>query len=234
MIGDDGDANGLASGDYASPPCFLHELDPSWRGIETADAEQTRRDVMRWRRAERERLHSLRRQPGTVDRHEADRRIVALLLQIMGPLRGLTVGLYFPIHGEPDMRQLASVIIGEGGVCALPVVIERNRPLIYRCWTPGEKLVPGVWRIPCPGEDRPEARPDIMLAPVLGFDARCFRLGNGGGYFDRTLAGQSPRPKVIGVGYERLRIASIYPQPHDIPMDAIVTEQGVSRPDGDH
>lgn len=225
-----GDEDGYAmdSGGYASPPCFLHELDPAWAGTQTADADRTRQDVMRWRHVERDRLRNIRRQVAGAGKAEADRRIADHLLQAVGPLKGLTVGLYFPIQGEPDSRDLAAAVIAAGGACALPVVIERNRPLVYRQWVPGERLVPGVWRIPCPAGDRPEVDPAIVLAPVLGFDHRNFRLGNGGGYFDRTLADRSPRPRAFGVGYERLRIATIYPLPHDIPMDAVVTEEGVS------
>ena len=85
------------------------------------------------------------------------------------------------------------------------------------------KMTPGIWNIPTPA-DGAIVVPDVVLAPVLGFDEACYRLGNGGGYFDRTLAVLKPRPLVIGVGYERLRIRTIYPQPHDVAMNVIVTE----------
>src|SRR3569833_2229687 len=91
------------------------------------------------------------------------------------------------------------------------------------------KMSPCICNIPMPA-DSPTVVPDVVLAPVLGFDEACYRLGNGGGYFDRTLAILQPRPLVIGVGYERLRIRTIYPQPHDVAMDAIATERSaVSR-----
>jgi 5,10-methenyltetrahydrofolate synthetase len=89
------------------------------------------------------------------------------------------------------------------------------------------KMTPGIWNIPTPAESAIVV-PDVVLAPVLGFDEACYRLGNGGGYFDRTLAVLQPRPLAIGIGYERLRIRTIYPQPHDVAMDVIVTEQGVA------
>ncbi len=66
-----------------------------------------------------------------------------------------------------------------------------------------------------------------MLIPLVGFDAQGYRLGYGGGYFDRTLAALSPRPRTIGVGFELGRLATIDPQPHDIPFDIIVTEAGI-------
>jgi 5,10-methenyltetrahydrofolate synthetase len=86
-------------------------------------------------------------------------------------------------------------------------------------------MVQGFWKIPIPAETA-EVVPDVTLAPVVGWDAAGFRLGYGGGYFDRTLAALSPRPFAIGVGLQAAQVATIFPQPHDIAMDAIVTEAG--------
>ena len=91
-----------------------------------------------------------------------------------------------------------------------------------------EALVPGGWDIPFP-ERREIVAPSAVLAPLVGFDPACFRLGYGGGYFDRTLAALSPRPLAIGVGFATQEIETIYPQPFDIPMDWIVTEAGMRR-----
>jgi 5-formyltetrahydrofolate cyclo-ligase len=84
----------------------------------------------------------------------------------------------------------------------------------------------GVWNIPIPAE-RQVVPPGALLVPLVGFDSRGYRLGYGGGFYDRTLAALSPKPLAIGVGYEFGRLATIHPQPHDIPMDALVTEAGV-------
>jgi 5,10-methenyltetrahydrofolate synthetase len=117
-------------------------------------------------------------------------------------------------------------IVGAGGRCALPVIVEERSPMVFRPWRPEVKLVPGVWNIPEPplGE---MVVPDIVVTPVVGFDAAGFRLGYGGGYFDRTLASLAERPLVIGVGYAQAALSTIYPLPHDVPLDAVVTEQGV-------
>jgi 5,10-methenyltetrahydrofolate synthetase len=96
----------------------------------------------------------------------------------------------------------------------------------YRAWRPGENLVSGVWDIPVP-EKREIIIPAMVLAPLVGFDGTSYRLGYGGGYFDRTLAALTPRPFAIGVGFEIQRLETIYPQPFDIPMDLIVTEAGL-------
>src|SRR5690606_41678729 len=70
--------------------------------------------------------------------------------------------------------------------------------------------------------------PQVVVAPVVGFDHDAYRLGYGGGFYDRTLAVANPRPRVIGVGYAAAELPSILPQPHDVPMDLVVTEIGIA------
>jgi len=111
---------------------------------------------------------------------------------------------------------------------ALPVVVEKKQPMQFRLWSPGCRMERGVWNIPIPA-DGPAVTPDVVIAPLVGFDAEYYRLGCGGGYFDRTLASLARKPFVVGIGYAASRLATIHPQPHDIPMDAIVTEEGVLR-----
>ena len=120
-------------------------------------------------------------------------------------------------------------VLEGGGRCALPVVVEKKAPLVFRLWEPGGRLVPGVWNIPVPA-DGDEVPPDVVIAPVVGFDSACYRLGYGGGFFDRTLATMPHRPLAIGVGYDAAAISTIYPLPHEVAMDAIVTERGILRP----
>ena len=107
----------------------------------------------------------------------------------------------------------------------LPVVVAEGQPLAFREWRPDCRWERGVWNIPNPvGTD--EVVPDILIAPVVGYDRRLFRLGHGGGFFDRTLAALPSRPIFIGVGHPVAAIATIYPQPHDIPMDMVLTGAG--------
>ena len=106
--------------------------------------------------------------------------------------------------------------------------VEKKAPLVFRLWQPGGRLVPGVWNIPIPA-DGDEVLPDVVIAPVVGFDSACYRLGYGGGFFDRTLA-TLPHALAIGVGYDAAAISTIYPLPHDVPMEAIVTERGILKP----
>ena len=210
---------------YASPPCLMHEIDPAYAGLEV-DA-RTWLDVNRWRKATRADLVEKRLALSADTRSALGRVIMAHVRAEIGDIAGRTVSLYWPFRGEPDPRGLAQQIVSAGGHCALPVVVAKGQPLAFHRWTPGDALARGVWNIPVPAV--PEAcRPDIVLAPVIGFDAFCFRLGYGGGYFDRTLAAMTAKPLAIGVGYELARLTSIFPQPHDIALDRIVTEAGVT------
>ncbi|RWO86753.1 5-formyltetrahydrofolate cyclo-ligase [Mesorhizobium sp.] len=205
-------------GRYSSPPCFMHELDPEFRPP-LADWN----DVKRWRKAERERLIAARLAVPADVRTAMSQRIGESLDAVIGDIAGRMVSLYWPFRGEPDLRAWIASVNERGGRTALPVVVEKARPLIFRAYAPGDRLEKGVWNIPIPAGGDP-VLPDIVISPVVGIDPGQYRLGYGGGFFDRTLAAMPFKPLVIGVGYELQRIATIYPQPHDIPMDRVVTE----------
>jgi 5,10-methenyltetrahydrofolate synthetase len=98
--------------------------------------------------------------------------------------------------------------------------------MIFRRWTPDTEMALDRHGIPIPATGE-ELRPDVVLLPLVAFDPQGFRLGYGGGYFDRTLAAMVPRPLAIGVGFELGRVADIRPQAHDIPLDATLTEAGI-------
>ena len=216
---------------YASPPCLMHELDPVYLGLAAEADPQQRRDVMRWRKATRERLLAARQAVDSETRHGRADRIAMGLEAALGDVRGQVVSCYWPIRGEPDLRRWIARMVELGGVCALPAVIERGAPLVFHRWRPGERLRPGHWNIPVPAQSHP-VTPDIVIAPVVGFDFGCYRLGYGGGFFDRTLAAMGDRVRAIGVGYATARLPTIYPQWHDVPMDLIVTEEGTCRREG--
>ena len=191
-----------------------------------ASAEQigtmTWPDIARWRKAERERLIAARLEIPAEARAAMSAAIAERLDAIVGNVAGRTVSLYWPFRGEPDLRPWMASLVARRGTPTLPVVIEKAHPLVFRAYRPGDRLEKGVWNIPVPAEGDPVI-PDIVIAPIVGVDIRNYRLGYGGGFFDRTLASLPSKPLVIGVGYERQRIATIHPQPHDIPMDWIVT-----------
>jgi 5-formyltetrahydrofolate cyclo-ligase len=184
--------------------------------------------VKTWRRAERQRLLGLRTGIRAPLRQEWGREIEARLRVQLADRPGITLGVYWPFQAEFDPRPIVDWLIAQGGGAALPAVVDRKGPLEYRAWRPGDPLVDGVWDIPIP-ERRDIVVPHAVLAPLVGFDRACYRLGYGGGYFDRTLAALAPRPSAIGVGFELSLLDTIHPQPHDIPMDLIVTEAGLRR-----
>lgn len=216
------------AGTFASPPCFMHEVDSAYMGTGSITDSEQRTDVMRWRKAERERLIKERLALATHIRRQHGERITGRLEEAIGNVNGLTVSTYWPFRGEPDLRSFMKMVESRGGRCALPVVIAWDNPLVFRVWATGDPLGRGVWNIPIPKEDAEVVVPDVVVAPVIGFDRACYRLGYGGGYFDRTLAALPKKPRVFGVGYSLAIIPTIYPQWHDIPMDAVVTEESVA------
>lgn len=140
------------------------------------------------------------------------------------------VAFCWPIKHEPDVRAVVAHWEALGARAALPVVVAEAAPLAFRLWTPDTQLAPDRYGIPTPisGDF---IQPDLILLPLNGFDAAGYRLGYGGGYFDRTLAALSPRPLAVGVGFEVNRLPSIRPESHDQRLDWIVTEAGAFRSD---
>jgi 5-formyltetrahydrofolate cyclo-ligase len=186
-------------------------------------------ELKAWRKAERQRLLALRIATPPAERRRWGTAIEANLARLFEAQPPSTLGVYWPFQAEFDPRPLIDKLIAAGSRVALPAVVDKKGPLEYRLWKPGEKLVDGVWNIPVP-ECRATVIPDAVLAPLVGFDRQCYRLGYGGGYFDRTLASLDPRPLAIGVGFALSAIDTIYPQPHDMVMNIIVTEAGIKRP----
>jgi len=208
----------------ASSPCALDAVSPLWSGLPPAPGE-----VPAWRREMRAALIEARRARAPSLRRDEDARIAAALEALIGPVAGRVVSLYWPFRGEPDLRLWAGALVARGARLALPVVVERARPMVFRDWVPGAKLVPGIWNIPVPAEDS-RVTPEVVIAPVVGFDPACYRLGYGGGYFDRTLAVLPGDWRAYGVGPDLARLPTIHPQPHDIALHAVVTPGGVTRP----
>lgn len=154
--------------------------------------------------------------------------ITAFLQELLARIGPRAVGFCWPYRKEFDCRPLVATWLAanEERLAALPVIVRPAAPMVFRRWTPQAEMAAGRYDIPVPAQDR-RVEPDLVLLPLVGFDARGYRLGYGGGYFDRTLAALEPRPFAVGVGLEAMRLATINPQPHDIPMALIVTEKGI-------
>ncbi|HET6522419.1 MAG TPA: 5-formyltetrahydrofolate cyclo-ligase [Geminicoccaceae bacterium] len=183
-------------------------------------------EIRTWRRGRRAALAEARLALPAPRRRELNAAIADTLGRLLLRPPPASLGFYWPFRGEVDLRPLVRSLRDEAGTrAALPVVVRERAPVEFWEWDPGARLARGVWGIPIPTE-RVVLTPGVLLVPLLGFDGRGYRLGYGGGYYDRTLAALQPRPLAIGVGYEVSRIETIHPQPHDARMDAIVTERG--------
>lgn len=189
-------------------------------------------EVAVWRRQERKALQAAREALPAAEHRDKARRIEPALDTFLPQLAGKLVGLYWPIRREFDPLPWGRRFLAAGGALALPVVVGKGQPLEFRRWQPGTTMATGVYDIPYPAEG-PAERPQGLVVPLLGFDDAGYRLGYGAGFYDRTLATLDPMPFAIGVGFELGRLATIHPQPHDVPMDWIVTERGRFRRAGD-
>jgi 5-formyltetrahydrofolate cyclo-ligase len=150
--------------------------------------------------------------------------------------RGLPAGLslrsgivsgFMPYKSEISTLPLLEALSGQGWQTVLPVVVAEHQPLIFRAWKPGEALEPGVWNIPVPPAGAAELDPDVLLVPMLAFDRLGYRLGYGGGFYDRTLE-KLRRAKTItaiGVAYAAQQVDGVPRGDHDVPLDYVMTEE---------
>jgi 5,10-methenyltetrahydrofolate synthetase len=201
--------------------------------VREGEAMETRSEIMAWRKAQRQRLLEARLAMSAEARQQASVRIMAHLdgfCRRRGWLQpGTVVSAWWPLRGEPDLRPWLRRLHEEGLVAALPLVVEKAAPLHFRVWQPGCRMEKGFWDIPQPA-DATEVEPDVFISPAVGYDGAGYRLGYGGGYFDRTLAHRqmTGRPfHAVMVAYASMRLESIQPLPHDIAFEATITEAAV-------
>lgn len=140
---------------------------------------------------------------------------------------GDVVAAYWRIRDELDCQPILVKLMDSNQKVVLPVVVGPEQPLDLRVWEPGASLYESGFGTLAPSELAPRAEPDIVLMPLLGFDARGTRLGYGGGYYDRTLARLSKKPRLVGLAFAAQELERIPREPHDVPLDMIVTEAGV-------
>jgi 5-formyltetrahydrofolate cyclo-ligase len=187
-------------------------------------------ELKSWRKAERDRLIAAREGLDPAALEHFRQRIDAHLWCSFPGLATAKLAFCWPIRREYDARRLVQRLRERGAVTALPVVVAPRQPLVFREWYPGVALASGPLGIPYPVGSDPVI-PTAVLVPMNGWDEAGYRLGYGGGFFDRTLASLPKRPIAIGVSYELAKMTTIRPQSWDIPMDWVVTERGVYRRD---
>jgi 5-formyltetrahydrofolate cyclo-ligase len=141
--------------------------------------------------------------------------------------QGEVIAGYWRIRDELDCRPILVRLMDNGQPVVLPVVMGSDVPLDMRLWEPEAPLYEAGFGTLAPSDLAPRAVPDVVLMPLLGFDATGTRLGYGGGYYDRTLASLSHKPRLIGLAFAAQELPAIPREAHDLPLDAIVTETGI-------
>lgn len=170
-------------------------------------------------------LIKLRRSIASAQRAQHDRAIGSHVTAWWRAHPAPVLGVYWPIHHEPDLHAAYAELAAAGVQLALPVVIAPDAPLQFAAWTPGAPLVKDAFGVSIPAGTINPLQPQALLIPCVGFSAAGFRLGYGGGFYDRTLA-SSIHPLAIGVAYACTR-ADFAAAAHDVAMDAIITEDGI-------
>ena len=176
-----------------------------------------------WRREQRARLLAARERMSTAEHRTASRAISERLALVLRAPRAAIVGAYWPIRREFNPLPLLQQLIAGGTCVALPALVQKNAPLEFRLWRPGARLAVGVYDIPYPAAGA-GVTPDTLIIPLVGYDRLGYRLGYGGGYYDRTVPTLSPCPRLIGIGFSSAQLPTIHPQAYDIRMDCIVTD----------
>lgn len=137
-----------------------------------------------------------------------------------------TLGVYWPIRNEPDLRRIYPDLAAHGVQLALPVVAGKHMPLKFLAWMPGDPLIKDRMGVPTPVAASAAVQPDAVLVPCVGFNAALVRLGYGSGFYDRTLA-ILPRPVTIGIAYDCSGVA-FDAASHDVALDMIITETAIA------
>ncbi len=171
----------------------------------------------------RKSLLDQRRNTVAAQRQQWDEKIAAKVLDWCRQNRPVSLGVFWPIQAEPDL-QLCYPILQELGIqLALPLVQNKAQALTFLAWAPGDRMTTDEYGIPVPAQRVHIIQPAVLLIPCVGFNANNYRLGYGGGYYDRTLS-TTPRPQAIGIAYHQ-GLLDFAAQAHDLAMDLIITEK---------
>jgi len=163
-----------------------------------------------------------------LDRHERAVQLQEVLRVFLVTRGESSIGAYWPIKGEFDaLPALFRWTEGEAfRLIGLPVMDRLTKQLRFHVWYPGCPMEEDAYGIPKP-KDTPQFEPELLLVPCVGYGPNGTRLGYGGGFYDRTLASLTPRPYTVGVGYAHGYIPWLDAEPHDVPLDAILNEDGL-------
>lgn len=164
---------------------------------------------------------------------EASRSLAAHGLDFLKIAPGAVVSGFAAIRDEINPADLMLWLHAEGFRLALPVMVGKGKPLTMRAWTPGDAMKAAAWGIAEPMDDKPEVYPDVVLVPLLAFDANGYRLGYGGGFYDRTLAKLRAKKHVtaVGIAYDEQKVDAVPVESYDQRLDWVLTPSGPRRCD---
>lgn len=187
------------------------------------------------------------RRSGALDKPHLRARLFTLRAGLQGPARAaacaaLADGLlaacaglpptilaaYWPIRGEPDLRGAWDHLRAQGWSLALPVVTQRDSAMVFRRWDGTDPPARDTCGVRVPASDAPTVAPDVVVLPCVGFNQDGYRLGYGGGYYDRTLANRAGTPRLVGIAFAQ-QACEFTPDVHDLRLDQLVTERGIRR-----
>jgi 5,10-methenyltetrahydrofolate synthetase len=164
-----------------------------------------------------------------VDRHQRAMQLQEVLRVWLATRPDDAIGAYWPIKGEfdalPALYRWSEA--DERRRIGLPVIDRETKQLRFHVWYPGCAMEDDAYGIPKP-KDTPVFEPTLLLVPCVGYGPRGIRLGYGGGFYDRTLATLAPRPTTVGLAYSHGHVPWLTGEPHDVPLDAILNEDGVA------
>lgn len=170
----------------------------------------------------RKRLLAARRALEPETRAQWDRALCDHVLAWQRQNKCEVLGVYWPLRDEPDLHPAYAELARRGVRLLLPVVVQRDAALEFAAWEIGEAMVRDAMGVAVPAELRMAPYPPALLVPCLGYNAHRYRLGYGGGFYDRTLA-REPRPATVGIAYSCTQ-ADFPDDSHDIALDAVLTE----------
>ena len=176
------------------------------------------------KKALRKTLLAIRKEISPDERSRFDREIGHQVSLYLKSRRFARIGVYLPIRNEPDLSGMYTELSRKMQL-SLPVTPGKDQPLQFVRWKPGDTLIKGAYNVSVPEKQEPVAMPEVLLIPCVGFTSDRFRLGYGGGFFDRTLA-VYPNTHTIGIAYSRL-LTSFDTEENDIPLHCIITETGI-------
>ena len=200
-------------------------------------ADTAARDVQDAKRRLRMTARAARATAAAADRAAGSMAAEAVserLLAAVDPQPGTVVSAYWPMGDEIDPRPLMEALHRRGLRLALPAIRAAGAPLDFRAWAPGDPVVPAGFGTRQPAATAPLLVPDLLLVPLLAFDDAGYRLGYGGGFYDRSLALLRAVGDILAVGlaFAAQQVPAVPREATDQPLDLVVTEAGTLRPGG--